>query len=158
MCTCSVRLAPRATHTTCLDVADIEGTHPTSKDRAQLYAARKGAAAATSAQQAAVEGVLSELQLKPRELLLLWNECSTRDRDRSGLLTGEAALQPRCIPSRLPTLHHSSELAANHCLSLQVWVQRFTIHLLTHAACGIALTWTSHVACAHTCTLWAGPS
>jgi hypothetical protein len=86
---CSVRLAPRATHTTCLDVADIEGAHPgSSRDRAQLFPVRKAAAASACAQQEAAQAVLAGLQLSQRQLLQLWSECSRLDRDRSGFLSG----------------------------------------------------------------------
>lgn len=86
---CSVRLAPRATHTTCLDVDDIEGARPgSSKDRAQLFVVRKAAAAAACAQQGAAQAVLTGLQLSQPQLLQLWSECSRLDRDRSGFLSG----------------------------------------------------------------------
>jgi len=96
---CSVRLAPRATHTTCLDVDDIEGTHPAVKDRAKVFSDRKAMAAAATAQQAAAQTVLSGLELSQRELLLLWNECSRLDRERCGFLTG--VLCPSATYTRL---------------------------------------------------------
>lgn len=90
----SVRLAPRATHTTCLDVADIEGAHPgSSRDRAQLFAVRKAAAASACAQQEAAQTVVAGLQLSQRQLLQLWGECSRLDRDRSGFLSGQELVQ-----------------------------------------------------------------
>lgn len=96
---CSVRLAPRATHTTCLDVADIEGAHPGSRDRSQLFAACKAASESASAQQKAAQAALTGLQLHQRELLQLWSECSRMDRDKSGYVTGRVgcAVFMKCL-------------------------------------------------------------
>jgi hypothetical protein len=53
-----------------------------------VFAARRAVAATATAQQEAAQSVVAGLQLTQRELLLLWNECSRMDRDRSGCLSG----------------------------------------------------------------------
>jgi hypothetical protein len=120
VCCCSVRLAPRATHTTCLDVADIEGAHPCTRDRAHVFAACKAASAPAAAQQEAAQAVLAGLQLNQRQLLQLWDECSRLDRDKSGLVTGEPVgwLQCCCMLLWWPVAVHILQ-PSNSCTVLQ---------------------------------------
>jgi hypothetical protein len=58
-----------------------------------LFERKKAAAAALLADAAAAQAVLSGLQLSPQELAALWGNCSKRDKDGSGYLTGAAAVQ-----------------------------------------------------------------
>lgn len=54
-----------------------------------MFAALKATSAAAAARQQEAQAVLSGLQLQQQELLQLWRECSKRDKDKSGFLTGE---------------------------------------------------------------------
>jgi hypothetical protein len=55
-----------------------------------LFERKKAAAAALLADAAAAQAVLSGLQLSPQDLAAMWGNCSKRDKDGSGFLTGGA--------------------------------------------------------------------
>jgi hypothetical protein len=53
-----------------------------------LFERKRAAAAALLADHAAAQAVLSGLELSPEDLAALWGNCSKRDKDGSGYLTG----------------------------------------------------------------------
>jgi hypothetical protein len=53
-----------------------------------LFERKRAAAAALLADQEAAQAVLSGLEISPQDLAALWGNCSKRDKDSSGYLTG----------------------------------------------------------------------